>query len=231
VSRQGGCSKLVGVRVLYHFPQSPFSRRTRFFLAEKGIDVELRDARADASHHADAKRLSPLGTLPVFVDDDGGVLGDSLVIAAYAERLVPTPSLFPGGGSTPADVRLVWQTLASCDAALTHLVDVATRYHAIAAVDEGAAVQATMLARAKGALDDLARVAESVRGDQRATIDAAGFGIADIWLTSLGLWLGQLPKRQGESANIDRLLALGVRLPPAILAFAEIHAARPTCPR
>jgi glutathione S-transferase len=219
------------VRVLYHFPQSPFSRRTRFFLNEKSLDVALRDARGDAAHHAEAKRLSPLGTLPVLVDEDGAVLGDSLVIAAYAERIAPEPRLFPGPLSSPADVRAVWQTLALCDAVLTHIVDVATRYQVILESPGGAAVHATMLSRATGALAELDALVVGVDQAGRSTIDPAGFGIADIWLTSLGIWLDRLPARKGESANIDRILALGVGVPRAIVSFAEVHAARPTCPR
>lgn len=233
MSRREGLRYLRGVRILYHFPQSPFSRRARFFLAEKGIEVELRDARGDATHHEQAKRLSPMSTLPVLVDDDGAVLGDSFAIAAYAERLVPSPRLFPGPESAPSDVRAVWQSVALCDAALTHIVDVGTRYHSLfdGAGDGGAAVREAMVGRAVGAIDELSRVIGQRDVLGRQTIDAAGFGIADIWITSLALWLDRLPARRGESANIDRILDLGVTLPVAVARFAKAHADRPTCPR
>lgn len=209
------------MRVLYHFPQSPFSRRTRMVLAEKGLEVELRDARSDAAVHAEAKRLSPGGTLPVLVDDDGFVLADSGAIAAYAEALVPEPRLFPRGEAT----RLVHVAMAACDAALTNFIDVATRYHTLADSPAYAEVAREMIGRGQRSLDHLGALV----GD-RETIDPGGFGVADIWATTTVSWLERLPSRRGESPNLDRLNALGWTVPPNLPAYAARHRERKSFP-
>lgn len=209
------------MRVLYQFPQSPFSRRTRMVLAEKGIEVELRDARSDAAVHAEAKRLSSGGTLPVLVDEDGFVLADSGAIAAYAEALVPEPRLFPRGEAT----RVVHTAMAACDAALTNFIDVATRYHTLADSPGFAEVSAEMVGRGQRCLDHLGTLVGA-----RETIDPGGFGVGDIWIATTISWLERLPARRGESANIDRLLSLGCRVPANLPAYAARHRERKSFP-
>lgn len=190
-------------------------------LAEKGVEVELRDARGDAALHAEAKALSPGGTLPVLVDDDGFVLADSGAIAAYAEALVPEPRLFPRGSAT----RLVHTAMAACDAALTHFIDIATRYHTLADSPGYGDVAREMVGRGQRSLDHLGTLV----GDHH-TIDPGGFGVADVWATTTVSWLERLPSRAGESANIDRILALGWRLPANLPAYAARHRERKSFP-
>jgi glutathione S-transferase len=73
---------------------SPFVRKTRVALAEKGIAYELVPV-VPIGVSAEFKQKSPLGKIPVFEEDDGWALPDSSCIIAYLERTRPEPSLYP----------------------------------------------------------------------------------------------------------------------------------------
>ena len=76
---------------LYGAPLSPFVRKARIVLAEKGIDYDL--VPLDPFRKSEELlRLSPLGRVPALVDD-GKTLADSGVIAQYLEKKWPTPPL------------------------------------------------------------------------------------------------------------------------------------------
>jgi glutathione S-transferase len=78
---------------LHGVSMSPFVRKVRAVLAIKEIDYELVNVMPGAGgpeFHA----ISPLGKVPVW-EEDGWSLPDSSVIAAYLERCVPTPAIFP----------------------------------------------------------------------------------------------------------------------------------------
>lgn len=77
---------------------SPFVRKVRVFLAEKGIAYKLEPVNPFAAG-PEYKKLSPLGRIPAF--QDGNVtLADSSVICAYVEKTNPQPALIP---TAPAD--------------------------------------------------------------------------------------------------------------------------------
>ena len=76
---------------LYGAPQSPFVRKARIVLEEKGLPYEIEPL---------VPGLHPLGKMPVLRDGDV-VVPDSSVIAAYLERTHPSPALFP---EAPADL-------------------------------------------------------------------------------------------------------------------------------
>jgi glutathione S-transferase len=72
---------------------SPFVRKVRAFLAEKGIAYDL-DPVIPFNVSPEFKKISPLGRIPAF--RDGSVtLCDSSVICAYVERTHPEPALYP----------------------------------------------------------------------------------------------------------------------------------------
>ena len=72
---------------------SPFVRKVRVFLAEKGIPYELEPV-IPMNVSPEFRKLSPLGKVPAYTD--GNVtLADSSVICAYVERVHPTPPLYP----------------------------------------------------------------------------------------------------------------------------------------
>ena len=72
---------------------SPFVRKVRVFLAEKGLDYELQQVNPFAAP-AGWREISPLGKIPAFKDGDR-VLNDSSVICAYLERRFSEPPLYP----------------------------------------------------------------------------------------------------------------------------------------
>lgn len=73
---------------------SPFVRKVRAALAEKGIEYRLVPV-VPFGVSDEFRKLSPLGKIPVFEEDDGYALPDSSVILAYLERTRPSPALYP----------------------------------------------------------------------------------------------------------------------------------------
>lgn len=89
---------------LYSSPTSPFVRKARIVIREKGADrlvaEEVVSALADpAVLHA----ANPLGKVPALALDDGTTLFDSPVICEYLDATLPGPKL------SPADARARWR--------------------------------------------------------------------------------------------------------------------------
>jgi len=78
---------------LYGVGASPFVRKVRVVLAEKGLSYE-HDPVIPFNVSAEYKKLSPLGKIPAW-QDERGTLSDSSVICAYLERIHPQPALYP----------------------------------------------------------------------------------------------------------------------------------------
>jgi glutathione S-transferase len=72
---------------------SPFVRKTRVALAEKGIDYKLVPVNPFAPT-PEFLKLTPLGKIPV-LRDENVTLPDSSCIIAYLERRFPEPALYP----------------------------------------------------------------------------------------------------------------------------------------
>src|SRR5512134_3404677 len=70
---------------LYGVPLSPFVRKVRIALEEKGLPYQLEGPNP---------ALHPLGKMPVLRDGEV-VVPDSSVICAYLERKHPSPALYP----------------------------------------------------------------------------------------------------------------------------------------
>jgi glutathione S-transferase len=80
--------------IVYGANASPFVRKVRVALAEKGIPYVLEPVFPGPGMPADFRKLSPLGKIPAFRDGDR-TLADSSIICAYLERTHPTPALYP----------------------------------------------------------------------------------------------------------------------------------------
>jgi len=209
------------VRTLYHFRQSPFSRRTRLALAHKGLDVVLRDARENQEWLVEARRLVPLKTVPVFVDGEHA-LGDSNAIAHWLERAYPdAPPLWPEDAD---GVFAAYETTTLVDLALTTATDLGTRYFALRDHPAWGQVTGEPLGRARLALDALAARASSLG---RSTIAKSGWSAADMWLFTAVMWFEGLPARAPTNANIAQVLTLGLTLPHALSRWADAHRNRP----
>jgi len=97
-------------------PLSPFVRKVRVALAEKGIDYEL-DPVVPFGVSDAFKKISPLGKIPVY-EEDGFTVPDSSVIVDYLEHVHPEPPLYP------ADPKLRARTLFLEEYGDTRLVEV-----------------------------------------------------------------------------------------------------------
>ena len=72
---------------------SPFVRKVRVFLAEKGVEYDLNPVNPFEAG-PEYRKISPLGKIPAFEDGDV-TLADSSVICSYVEHAHPTPALYP----------------------------------------------------------------------------------------------------------------------------------------
>jgi glutathione S-transferase len=79
--------------ILHGVNLSPFVRKVRFALAEKGVTVDQKQV-VPFGLSDEFKKLSPLGKIPVYQDGDL-VLPDSSVIIDYLEHVHPAPALYP----------------------------------------------------------------------------------------------------------------------------------------
>lgn len=84
---------------LYDGGRAPNPRRTRIFLAEKGIKLPMQQIDLGALEHMSASyaAINPLKRLPALVLDDGTVITESIAICRYFEALQPEPALFGRG--------------------------------------------------------------------------------------------------------------------------------------
>jgi glutathione S-transferase len=88
---------------LYFAPPSPYARKIRVLVAEKGLSAKVEMiARAPFEKPADLVALNPLSKVPTLVTDDGQVLYDSPVIADYLDTLA-VPRLIPIDGRSRWD--------------------------------------------------------------------------------------------------------------------------------
>lgn len=78
---------------LYGVSPSPYVRKVRVALAEKGLEYDLEPVMPGNVPDS-FKKISPLSKVPVYQDGDL-VLPDSSVIIAYLERIQPNPALYP----------------------------------------------------------------------------------------------------------------------------------------
>src|SRR5690606_15989388 len=100
----GATSGGTHVMTLYSRPTCPWSHRTRFVLAEKGITVDIVDVEGDRLPE-DLVDLNPYNTVPTLVDRDL-VLYDSRVIIEYLDERFPHPPLMPVDPVARAHFRL-----------------------------------------------------------------------------------------------------------------------------
>jgi glutathione S-transferase len=93
---------------LYDGGRAPNPRRTRIFLAEKGISLPTEQVDLGAlQHKSDAFRaVNPMMRVPALVLDDGTVITESIAICRYFEVLQPDPPLFGRGALDVARVEM-----------------------------------------------------------------------------------------------------------------------------
>lgn len=92
------------MRILYHLPLSPYSRKVRLALAEKRIPFELRVEKV-WERRAEFLELNPAGTVPVLVEENGLTIADSYAIGEYLDEAYPDIPLFGRTLAERAEVR------------------------------------------------------------------------------------------------------------------------------
>jgi glutathione S-transferase len=80
---------------LYDFTLAPNPRRTRIFIAEKGLKIDTEQVNIFEAKNRTPEFLAknPAGGLPVLQLDDGFHLAESVAICRYLEGLHPQPNL------------------------------------------------------------------------------------------------------------------------------------------
>jgi glutathione S-transferase len=99
---------------LYDSKMAPNPRRTRIFLAEKGIEVPIEQVDIMTMQHKTPEytAINPLQRMPALVLDDGTVIAESLAICRYFDALQPEPPLF---GTGPKEIGLVEMWSRRCE--------------------------------------------------------------------------------------------------------------------
>jgi len=94
--------------ILYDCKPAPNPRRTRIFLAEKGISMPTVQVDMMKKEHKtpEYSAINPLQRMPALVLDDNTVITESLAICRYFEALQPNPPLFGQGAKEIALVEM-----------------------------------------------------------------------------------------------------------------------------
>lgn len=88
--------------LFYDCATAPSPRRVRMFIAEKGMEIPVREVDLRSGEHLqpEFRKRNPDCTVPALELDDGTVIGESLAICSYLEEIQPEPPLM---GRTPAE--------------------------------------------------------------------------------------------------------------------------------
>lgn len=76
------------MRCLYHLWLSPFCRKVRLVLSEKGMDFDMKVEKT-WERRPEFLAMNPAGQVPVLIEEDGSVLVDSNAICEYLEEVHP----------------------------------------------------------------------------------------------------------------------------------------------
>ena len=97
-------------RVLYYAQRSPYARKIRISLAEKNLPCEL-IATDIVNKSPEFIQISPIGKVPVLVDEDGTTIWDSSLIMEYLDETYPEPAFYPSDRKQRLECRK-WENLA-----------------------------------------------------------------------------------------------------------------------
>lgn len=112
---------------LFYSPNSPYVRKVRMTIIEKGLSDQVLLSDASPSQLPDdLLAANPLAKVPTLQRDDGPALTESSLICEYLDSLTPEPGLLPASGEARwRTLRL--QALASGIIDATYLATVETR--------------------------------------------------------------------------------------------------------
>jgi glutathione S-transferase len=80
-------------RIIHGAAPSPFARKVRVVLHEKGLDYEMQNL-LPFPKTPELLAMNPIGKIPIYQEGDF-VIPDSSVICAYLERVQPEPRVYP----------------------------------------------------------------------------------------------------------------------------------------
>jgi glutathione S-transferase len=106
------------MRLLYHLPLSPASRKIRIVLQEKTLDFTLKVEKT-WERRPEFLALNPAGDVPVLIEPDGTVLAESTAIAEYVDEVYRERLLI---GINPVDRAEVRRLVAWFDVKMNHEV-------------------------------------------------------------------------------------------------------------
>ncbi|MCC7428133.1 MAG: glutathione S-transferase family protein [Alphaproteobacteria bacterium] len=92
------------MRVLYHLPLSPFSRKVRMAMAEKRLEFTLSLEKVWERRPAYLE-MNPAAQVPVLKEENGLVISDSNAICEYLDEAYPDPPLIGRTLAERAEVR------------------------------------------------------------------------------------------------------------------------------
>ena len=162
---------------------SPYARKVRIALAEKGIPFEL-STEVPWDGDTSLPAYNPLEKLPVLIPDDDEPVYESRFILEWLERRHPTPPLLPADGDAILEARRI-EVIADgiCDATVLTFFE-----------RQREAPSGPWLARQRRKIDGgVAALAKRCGGRRYAVGEA--FGLADI---AAGSALGYLAVRFPE---------------------------------
>jgi glutathione S-transferase len=164
--------------VLHGVNLSPFVRKVRVALTEKGVDYELKPVFPASE---DLLPINPLKKIPVY-EEDGFIVPDSSVIIAYLERTHPQPALYP------SDARQMAQALFLEEYADTKLTEATLPFlvqNVIQTKFMGGQADPAALDAAREAGEEIFGYLESRLGtNARDGIVGGRFSVADIAIAS-----------------------------------------------
>jgi glutathione S-transferase len=182
--------------LFYDCATAPSPRLVRIFIAEKGLEIPVRQVDLGHGEHLSAEftAINPYATVPVLELDDGQRLTSTQGCWRYLEEIAPDPPLL---GTDPVEKAMIadhvwhietdgWQAVAEAlrntaprmkDRALTG----PDSYAQIPALGERGKVRA---ARFMARLDALVGDAEYLAGDRFSAADILAFVVVDFagWL-------------------------------------------------
>ncbi len=92
------------MRTLYHLPLSPYCRKVRIALKEKGLDFVLIEEHV-WDRRDEFMALNPAAKVPVLIEHDGAVLCESEAICEYLDEVYPGRPLFGASPGARAETR------------------------------------------------------------------------------------------------------------------------------
>ena len=196
---------------------SPFARKARVALIEKGIACDIQiDEPWNPDTHAPA--LNPLGKIPILILDNGNVIHDSKIIVEYLETLERPPQLVPADPVPRLQHRQIEATADGvCDAVVLIVLERSRR----------AGLQsADWVARQRAKVDAGTRWLAATLGSRDWFVDDE-FGLADV---AVGCMLGYLDLRlpdfdwRARHANLARFAGQVFERPSFVATVPQAQA-------